>query len=446
MSHCLGTKTTAFGTRWLRRFWKPQISSCRCVSISKSGVITLPDGFLSSAEEIQLELVVHWPILVPRKGRSLRIGLAPEGNSANCRNLKDVTVEASARGNLRLRARLVPADWADRTRLHFELFVTPSERLAARISLAVLDAEAVQLRVLENLRACQSRLWVGNRSGYRLAETVTASSGVLLPEFMLPPSEFSPFLSPFGVVQTLGLIAPTGIIELDRRGIMLGSQPFKFRGPAIRLDDGRLFAQPGRYTLLARIGQRIIARFPFRLVGEAELLSQVQVPRIEIQAHTRAGESIAGVTTLRWEEHKGFGVSLEIKSEISAPDTLASCTATIHDGSSLLWQEKFVFPLDRNSRRIKLRPVQFGGPGLRTQPKPARLMVRAIINGEEKASAFVLVLPPERITNFEGQLTFEVKDLPFDEVEYGQILHRLGVHEPGQSTRGFWRWLQARLS
>jgi hypothetical protein len=152
------------------------------------------------------------------------------------------------------------------------------------------------------------------------------------------------------------------------------------------------------------------------------------------------------VTTLHWEDHKSFQACIEVTSPAIAPDTLVPCTAYIRDGPNVLQREDIVFPLDRFSRKITLEPVHFGMPGLQTQPKPARLSVSVTINGTEKACALVLVLPPERITNFEGQLTFEVDDLPFDEAEYSQIVHRLGLQTQADPRRGFWQWLQTKLS
>jgi hypothetical protein len=286
---------------------------------------------------------------------------------------------------------------------------------------------------------------MSNPAGCRLADAVTATSGSVVPDFVIAASEFGAFIPPFEATQTLELVSPTGRVELDRQQILIGGKSLKFRGPPVHLEDKGLFPQPGNYRLEARIAQRVIAQFPFQFLSEAGLLHQVKVPRIQIDAHTRAGDSVPGVTTLRWEEHKGFQASIEIKSEMTAPGTLAVCTACIRDGGLVRQREEIAFPMDRVSRSIKLEPVQFGRSWLQAQPRPARLSLDVTIGGEEKASAFVLVLPPERITNFEGQLSFEVKELPFDELEYSQIVQRLGLRDPAQPTRGFWQWLQAKL-
>jgi hypothetical protein len=316
----------------------------------------------------------------------------------------------------------------------------------ARLSVRVLDTAAVQQRVLDTLRASRLRLWISNPTGCRLADAVTAASGSLVPEFVIADSEFGAFIPPFEAILTLDLISPIGRIELGRQRILIGGKSLKFRGPPVHLEDKHLFPQPGNYRLEAKVGQRNIVQFNFRFVSEAGLLRQVKVARIQIDAHTRAGESVPGVTTLRWEEHKGFQASLEIKSEMTAPRTLAVCTACIRDGSVVLQREEIAFPMDRVSRSIKLEPVQFGRSWLQARPRPARLTLEVTIGGEEKASAFVLVLPPERITNFEGQLSFDVKELPFDELEYSQIVQRLGLRDQAQPNRGFWQWLQTKLS
>jgi len=67
-------------------------------------------------------------------------------------------------------------------------------------------------------------------------------------------------------------------------------------------------------------------------------------------------------------------------------------------------------------------------------------------NGKTAASTLVLVLPPERITTCEGQLRFEVTDLPFDEAQYSQIVHRLGLRDLPPPPHGLLQWLRTKLN
>ena len=100
-----------------------------------------------------------------------------------------------------------------------------------------------------------------------------------------------------------------------------------------------------------------------------------------------------------------------------------------------------MIPLDRPVRRVGLDRMELGS-GLPARPRPARLVISVCIGGKVKGSVPVVVLPPERITNFEGQLTFEAEELPFDPTEYQQIIQRLGLQDelPGP---GRWRtWIR----
>jgi hypothetical protein len=449
MKRGLVTKAFAAWACLRRELWTMQMLSCRCISILPSGQIILKDAFLGSAEELRLELLIGTPCLRRRLRQSLGIRIARyPGTGFLCDGeaLSDVQVRQLRRGVTKVRAALPRSSWANCDSLHFEIHQARSQRPLARIPIRVLDTIAFQKRVLASVKATRLRLWSHNRTGFQAAHAVAGASGSLVPELTLPASQFSRLIPAFDALLTIELISPAGHFVLHRQHIQIGADILRFRGPAVRLHGNQLFAQPGNYALVARIGERQIARYPFRVLSDADLLRQIEVARVQIHAQTRTGDSVPGVTTLLWEEHKGFQAYIEFRTQTIAPDTLVPCIACIRDGTTVLQREDFVFPLDRISRTVKLRPLEFGGPGLQTQPKPARLSVSISIDGVERACALVLVLPPERITNFEGQLTFEVDDLPFDELEYGQIVHRLGLQTQTNSRRGFWHWLQSNLS
>jgi hypothetical protein len=429
-----------------RRLWGVEVLSCRCISSSKDGAVTLADAFLGSAEELRLELLIRKPMLLRKARESLGIRLSPHPGCGNSRDpaVRGLGVRHLGRGIIELRVSLPRASWVNRECLHFE--IRSPKRPMTSFDIRILDTVAAQQRVIDDLRASRLQLWVSNRTGFHVANAVAASSGSLVPEFLIPGSEFGALIPTSNAVLTIELITPTGHFELNRQPIQVGGKVLRFRGPAVHLGNTQLFAQPGNYRLVARIGERAIGQFPFQFVSEADLVRQIEIPRIQIQAQARTGETITGVTTLHWEEHKGFQACIEVKSEMTAPDMLVPCTTCILDGNKVLKQEEVVFPLERVSRTIRLQPIEFGESGLQSQPKPARLSVSVSIGGEEKARAFVLVLPPERITNFEGQLSFEVNELPFDELEYDQIVQRLGLPDQGHCRRGLWRWFQTKLS
>jgi len=107
-------------------------------------------------------------------------------------------------------------------------------------------------------------------------------------------------------------------------------------------------------------------------------------------------------------------------------------------GQHFFRPEEFLLPLDRLSRHIRLRRIKLVFPASRLE-KPVRLLVNACIGNHQKASSTLIILPAERIANFEGQLIADVKNLPLDESEYDEILRRLRLLNPPSSRRKFWR-------
>jgi hypothetical protein len=98
-------------------------------------------------------------------------------------------------------------------------------------------------------------------------------------------------------------------------------------------------------------------------------------------------------------------------------------------------------PLDRASQLMRLQRLDLVALGLPPRNKPRRLTLTVQIEGEQKAAAQVVVLPPERLTNFEGQLNIEARQLPLDDFEYDQIIHGLGLKDTELSARPPWRKL-----
>ena len=434
--------------KYFRRLLSAEVSQVRCLSITGDTELELVGEFVASAPWLELDFSVCWPPRFNGQKRTVGIRWIPEEGQGSLAGAPPISYElkqSCSRHKTKVRMRIsgpVPPVYE---RLNFELVEGPQARPFAQLKFGLLNAAAVEHRLLQSLKGRDLRLWAQNRAGCYPAQAVGATSGFLVAEFAVPPSDWSAFAPRVVTSLKLELVSPIGRIEVQHQPIIINRDTLAFRSPKLAVSDRRLFPQPGHYSLTASIGQESIAALPFDFIGEADLLRWIKVPHIHVTAQTRAGELLPGLSTLRWEEHRALLASMEISSDICAPDTLVSCTACISEGTVVLRKEDIVFPLDRPSRTIKLEPLEFGVNGLQTQPKPARLRVAVTIAGEEKASVMVLVLPPERITNFEGQLSFEVKELPFDESEYNQIVQRLRVCDYSTPPRGFWGWLQSKI-
>jgi hypothetical protein len=292
--------------------------------------------------------------------------------------------------------------------------------------------------LLANLQVEEVRLW--SRSGLRcqLGNRFPAGADSVTAELRIANCPLSAFAPPPEEEIGVHLVAENRTTEVERGTVLFSGGRVVWRSRPLAVHGSELFRGPGDYVLLFSIRGREIARAPFRLLTEAELVNQARIAGIETEAETRSGDHVPGLRTLRWEEHQAFRPEIQIESSVLAPNTLVKCIACVLQGTTVLCREEFLVRLDRGIRRVRLRRIELGALGLRAQPRPTRLVISVCLGGEVKASAQVLVLPPERITNFEGQLTFEAGELPFDEAEYEQIAQRLGLEDQVSRRRGFW--------
>ena len=283
------------------------------------------------------------------------------------------------------------------------------------------------------------RLWA--RSGSRCwpGACVPASSDSLLPEFRLrvpPPEVLGPDRER---LLTVSLLQGASLLTLGERRVSLSGKPLQVRGPAIALQNSRWFPHPGRYCLVAHLGEQEVARFGFRLVSDAELGQAVRVTRVNIDAERRDGRVMAGLRVLRRQEHVAVLPSFRIEAAIPAPNTVMRCTAQTLQGTVVLASEEFLVPLDRPERLLKLQRIELGPLVISSRSKPTRLTLAIHLAGDLKAVLPFLLLPVDQIANAEGQLLEDAKDLPLDDLEYEQILNSLALPVPAPVRRRLWR-------
>ena len=431
----LGGRLRAFLGR-ASRFHQVQLSEKCCTSISDTRSICLPAQFLSTAAELQVEFIVSWPLFRLKSCRALSANLLSADNLEPTR-LPCRLHRAGSRNCVRI---TLPPEAARKSpTLELEV-VDSSRRLRLRTyQFQVLDPARIERLMLDSLKVRHHRIWVLSRNRWHLAEAlIPQSSDFVVVEVVIGGSDFANFVSPPDGSVTFSLLTPDERVGLSRTAFRCSGAPQVIRSDPIPLREGEVFGGPGRYTIAASLGGRDLVRTSFRLVGERDLLQQVKVGRIDIQAETHDGTIVSGLGTLHWTEHRAIQLSLEVETAIRAPNTLVHCSVSASQGSTLIRPEEFLLPLDCLHRHVRLRKIELVFPASRLE-KPVRLLVNACIGEHQKTSSTLIILPAERIANFEGQLTGDIKNLPLDESEYDEILRRLRLPNPPSPRRKFWR-------
>lgn len=416
------------------RLWRARLSEAQCISVTGHSSVTRPGRFLSTAERVQVEFSVRWPLL--SFGRQGRVSVLELPSAGRCRLEQSDGWRVS-----RVRAEL-PARVAGRQGVvRLAIAEQRQGRSLGMLELQALGRSGTRRLLLEAVKARRLRLWIHSGARSHLGRLVPHSSDFLIPEFTIPGSEFSAFLPACQAPLRLSLLHDDRPRVLSERSLALAGPVLCVKGPAIPLQDASLFPGPGSYCLVASLAGREIARLPFCLVGEAELRRQVKVTRISLGAELRNGRQAQGAGALHWNEHHAIQPRIQIETDIAAPNTLVNCAVQILRDSAPFHREEFLVRLDRACQTVKLQRIELETIGLQFQPRPARLTITVSLDGEQKHARPVPILPAERLTNFEGQLNLEAKDLPLDEAEYERIVQRLGAlnQAPPPPRRSFWR-------
>jgi hypothetical protein len=241
-----------------------------------------------------------------------------------------------------------------------------------------------------------------------------------------------------GLTLELSLVSGEERIPISEVAVTMAGQNLEIKGPTIPIQDPSLIPRPGAYCLVASLGHRDIATFPFRVVGREELLCQVKLTGLRVDAEGRGGQILRGIRALHWEEHRACFLSLQVETGIAAPNSSFRCVAQMLHEEREVWRQDFILHLDYLCQQIRLPRIELRTLGNIAKSKPARLTFSVTADGETKHTSAVIILPTERITNFEGQLCLDPEDLALEEAEYTRIATHLGVI-PERPRRWFHR-------
>ena len=431
-------------SRWVSQAWSAQIQDLRCTAMRNNQSVDLPGWLLSSAEETCITFTVRQPRLALSSPRHVRISLAASHSRVNFRDPRSAIALLSARDALvpleatrwrveqsitgrtnQVRVRLSSQALVGYETLQMEIRDKCRGSLLGRLCFKVVsEARAQQLR-LEGLRANSQQLWI--QSGYRRypGALVADTSDFVIPEISLAGSELDAILPPREAGVNLSLLFQCRKLQLDHKRSTLGSSPIRVETAPPSLKDRSLFPGPGSYCLLVTVDARLVATLPFRIVDQHEWLQQVKVSCVNLETEGVDGRTRLQVGALRWNTHLAFRPLLRIVTAIPAPNTPVQCVGCILLEDKVLHREEFTIRLDETSQQISMERFNLQELGASMQAKRVQLTLTIHLNHALKITWPVIILPAEPLSNFEGQLRCNDKELPLDEEAYNEILLRL---------------------
>ncbi len=447
--------------RWIARLFRPDILGLTCASVRTGKMFTLEGQVLGSADETWISFAVRWPKFCFDRARLVQVRLAalppttgaPQaGAAASGQNLfknaafdiQDCEIRQSvARRTTRVQVRFrMPLDQCESV----ELTIQDERRkeLLSRQRFAVLgEARAQRLR-LETLKAEALRLWIQTGDQSYQGETLADTSDSVAAQFTIPNSELTEFLPEYQTSITWTLVAGRKRTPLGTKPLTLGTTPILITMEPICVKDPELFPAPGSYCLVATVAGRELAAHSFQLLSREQWLRQLRVEPLDLVAETADGQiKFERSGALRLGVHVAFRPSVGFQTMVPAPNTLLKFRACLAQGEKVLRTQEFFVQFKRTSQRVWLNRFGFSELGSLGPARRVRLTFSLSCGSETKAEWPILILPGERLTNFEGQLHLSHDELPVDEQAYAEILNQLTSN---QASRGgnsrFWHLLR----
>jgi hypothetical protein len=384
---------------------------------------------------LEIQCSLRWPLISSARRLPVRIQVEPA-------LLRQACVIEQRRRWHRIDFRLrLDSQVAEGKPIRIDVVEEGRERSFGALEVQPVSSADAQRMRLEMLQAQNLRLWVHTQNRRHCTRCIPANSEFLAPEFTLPATPFGAFLTPHASILALTLVSGSHRQLLLERPITISNRSLTVTGPPLRLQGLGLNELSGPCSLSVSLEGREVGLLPFRIVSEKQVVEQVSVKQIYFAAQRRNGQTARGLKVLRWEEHQAILPWVQVDVPMVSPGTRIRCLVTILHGRKVLRTEEFVLSLERVSQLMRLQRLDLVALGLPPRNKPTRLTLTVQIEGQQKAAAQVVVLPPEKLTNFEGQLNLEARQLPVDEFEYDQIIHGLGVRDSELAEGPSWRKL-----
>jgi hypothetical protein len=408
---------------------KAGIMEAGCVSLLGGERLTLPRHFVCSSDEAFFEFTLRKPFLRKLRRQFILVELwgldPPTLQSVTRVELCDLPQRRLARARLRLPDTVQQQKDGIRT-----VVVADTGQVLGAFNFHGLDeADLVaytQDRVLAALRIRKHEIWVQARDIRYRSDRVPASSDQISLLLPLCSTGFNSRVPEWRTSLTLSLAAERRCV-LCEKAIVLSENMSSTHVLSAPVRGSVLADLPaGFHKLVVSLNGRNITSLPLWIVRDAELLNQVRVRELSIDARaadaTRAGQ----VRILRRNTCRSIQPSLLIETGLPAPNTSFPVAVDWSSAGTVLRHDEFTLSLSRSSQRLELPRIDLA---TLTLPEPAlreELVIQVHIAGALKYGARFLILPDERLTNFEGQLKLNADDLEVYDAEYEEILSRIG--------------------
>jgi hypothetical protein len=212
---------------------------------------------------------------------------------------------------------------------------------------------------------------------------------------------------------------------IARLPVSLSPDPVTLPKLAIKVRDGRLGETSGLSYVLMAAGGTTVAQFPIEVVSETQVVEQVKVSTITLEAVCKSRCQVRNPATLHLSEHDALLVAIEIGVGILAPNLLVEAALVLRLDQQVVAHVDFNFQLKQRSNSFRGKKVRLSSLITSDRLAEQTLTIAVLIAGEEKGTRSVTIVCTQRITSSEGQLTIDPRQLQVDDAEYQQILSRL---------------------
>lgn len=125
------------------------------------------------------------------------------------------------------------------------------------------------------------------------------------------------------------------------------------------------------------------------------------------------------------DRHSAIRVTTGLEAGILAPNLDVGGALVLELDGNRVGHVEFTVRLDQARQEISTKHLNLAALGLGACPQPRTLMVKVLVAGREQGRRSVTIRRAARLTNFEGQLSTDPRQLEVDDTEYERILSRL---------------------
>ena len=313
---------------------------------------------------------------------------------------------------------------------HYVLQLRKCREVLTEFKFCILALEAIvpytRNIILQSLRLGETQMDVQAGTLRYQSTEVSDASDFLLPVITIHSAGYNAHLPQLETDLQLLLRDDRGHNqELASLPVTFGPGPLVLRNLAIKVRGGRLAGAPGWYCLLARIADRELTCGSFRLVAPADVIQAIRVSSVTIHVFTPSARSVENPPELNLDRHSAIRVTTGLEAGILAPNLDVEGALVLELNGNRVGHVEFTLRLDQARQEISTRRLNLAAFGLGACPRPRTLTVMVLVAGREQGQRSVTIRSAARLTNFEGQLNADPRQLEVDDAEYERILSRL---------------------